>query len=92
MPASRLPEELDTAAQLLRCAHNEPRAHLHGWRNSSVATSQRPLPRSGLGQAISYMLELWPGLTQFLENPLIPLDNNPVERALRGLVVGRKNH
>jgi transposase len=38
------------------------------------------------------MQELWPGLIRFLDDPLIPLDNNPVERALRGLVVGRKNH
>lgn len=56
------------------------------------AESQAVLPRSGLGQAIRYMRELWPGLTRFLEDPRIPLDNNPVERALRGLVVGRKNH
>lgn len=39
------------------------------------------------------MQELWPGLTCFLDNPLIPLDNNAVvELALRGLGVGRKNH
>lgn len=56
------------------------------------AGSQRALPRSGLGQAIAYMAELWPGLTRFLDAPLIPLDNNAVERALRNMVVGRKNH
>ena len=27
-----------------------------------------------------------------LEDVIVPLDNNPAERALRGLVVGRKNH
>jgi transposase len=56
------------------------------------AESQTVLPKSGLGQAIGYMKALWTGLTRFLDDPLIPLDNNPVERALRGLVVGRKNH
>jgi transposase len=56
------------------------------------AMSQRPLPQSGLGKAIHYLLGLWPGLTRFLEDPRIPLDNNAVERALRGVVVGRKNH
>ena len=56
------------------------------------AGSQRALPRSGLGQAVHYLLELWPGLTRFLDDARIPLDNNPVERALRGVVVGRKNH
>jgi transposase len=52
----------------------------------------KTLPESGLGKAIKYMLGLWPGLTRFLDNPAIPLDNNATERALRGLVVGRKNH
>ena len=50
------------------------------------------LPESGLGKAIKYMLRLWPGLTRCLDDPTIPLDNNATERALRGLVVGRKNH
>ena len=38
------------------------------------------------------MLGLWPGLTRFLDDPRIPLDNNATERGLRGMVVGRKNH
>ncbi len=50
------------------------------------------LPKSKMGKAISYMLKLWKGLTRFLEDPRIPLDNNAAERALRGIVVGRKNH
>jgi transposase len=35
---------------------------------------------------------LWPGLTRFLDDPRIPLDNNHTERGLRGVVLGRKNH
>lgn len=50
------------------------------------------LPESGLGQAIKYMAGMWAGLTRFLDNPLIPLDNNHAERGLRGVVLGRKNH
>jgi transposase len=56
------------------------------------ALSQHGLPRSDFGLAVRYLLERWPGLTLFLEDARIPLDNNPVERALRGPVVGRKNH
>jgi transposase len=62
-------------------------AEIRAW-----AHQQRPLPESSLGRAISYMLGLWPGLTRFLEDPRIPLDNNATERGLRGMVVGRKNH
>ncbi len=56
------------------------------------AEAQRLLPQSSLGKAVRYMVGLWPGLTRFLEDARIPLDNNTVERALRGMVVGRKNH
>lgn len=50
------------------------------------------LPQGRLGQALSYMLNLWSALSLFLTDPRIPLDNNRTERGLRGLVVGRKNH
>jgi transposase len=56
------------------------------------AMAQRPLPESGLGKAVGYMLGLWKGLTLFLEDPRVPLDNNRTERGLRGVVIGRKNH
>ena len=38
------------------------------------------------------MLKRWAALTRFVDNPLIPLDNNAAERSLRGPVVERKNH
>jgi transposase len=50
------------------------------------------LPESGLYKAIGYMLNMWPGLVLFLDDPTIPLDNNGTERAARGPVLGRKNH
>jgi len=56
------------------------------------AMAQRALPESGLGRAMAYMFGIWKGLTLFLDDPRIPLDNNLAERGLRGLVVGRKNH
>ena len=56
------------------------------------AHEPRALPESSLGKAIAYMLGLWPGLTRFLDDARIPLDNNATERGLRGMVVGRKNH
>lgn len=56
------------------------------------AIAQRALPKSSMRKAIDYMLGHWKGLTRFVEDPLIPLDNNDTERMLRGVVVGRKNH
>jgi transposase len=54
--------------------------------------ARKALPRSSLGRSIGYTLELWPGLTRFLVDPAIPIDNNHTERAMRGVAVGRKNH
>ena len=34
----------------------------------------------------------WGRLTAFLEDPAVWLDNNPTERAMRGPVIGRRNH
>jgi transposase len=50
------------------------------------------LPRSGLGKATAYTLNLWEGLTEFLKDPKIPLSNNLAERVLRNPVKGRDNY
>lgn len=54
--------------------------------------SQRGLPKSGLRGAIDYTLGHWKGLTVFLSDPFVPLTNNQTERAMRSVVLGRKNH
>lgn len=56
------------------------------------ALVQGGLRRSDFGKAVAYVLSHWAGLTLFLQDAAVPLDNNPAERALRGLVMGRKNH
>jgi transposase len=51
----------------------------------------RTEPNSGLGKAISYLLNHWPKLTLFLSQPGAPIDNNIVERALKKAILNRKN-
>jgi transposase len=48
--------------------------------------------RSGLAEAIRYTLTRWPALCRFLEDGRIDLDTNTVERAIRPVTLGRKNH
>lgn len=50
------------------------------------------LPQSALRKALVYMGGMWQGLQVFLDDPNVELDNNRVERSLRGVVLGRKNH
>lgn len=45
-----------------------------------------------IGNAAAYTVANWDKLTRFVDDARIPLDNNATERALRGPVVGRKNH
>ena len=56
--------------------------------------AQLPLvPGHGaLAEAIRYALARWPALTRFLGDGRIELDTNPVERAIRPVALGRKNH
>jgi transposase len=61
----------------------------HSW----LETQLPRLPQSGkLAEAIRYALSRWTGLTRFLEDGKIELDTNPVERAIRPVALGRKNH
>lgn len=78
---------LDKIAEV-RTAHSKPLTDaLLQW-----ARDQRGLPGSKLREAIGYMTSNWSGLTRFLTEPRAPLSNNAAERAMRGPVVGRKNH
>lgn len=49
------------------------------------------LPKSKLAIAIGYFLSLIPYLQNYIEHPFARLDNNPAERALKLVVIGRKN-
>jgi len=82
----------DAAAQDLRRQLRQERSRAVLDQIWQWATVQVGLPRSDFGKAVRYMLERWAGLTCFVDDPRVPLDNNAAERALRGPVVGRKNH
>ena len=54
--------------------------------------SQAVLETLSIGKAAAYVIANWERLNRFTQDPRIPLDNNATERAIRGPVVGRKNH
>jgi len=49
-------------------------------------------PSGGLADAIRYVLARWDSLCCFLDDGRVELDNNTVERAIRPVTLGRKNH
>jgi transposase len=81
----------DETAQALRHALRQEKSAPIVKEIRAFALSQGGLRRSDFGKALRYMLQHWDGLTLFLKDPKIPLDNNAAERVLRGPVVGRKN-
>ena len=88
----RIEREIEDEPPDVRLCIRQQRAgpvvqEIHRW-----ALQQRALPQSPLGKAIAYLGKHFDGLRVFLTDPDVPLDNNRTERALRGVVLGRKNH
>ena len=54
--------------------------------------AQQPKLPEACAKVLRSLRNHWQGLTLFVENPDLPMDNNQAERALRGPVVGRKNY
>lgn len=63
---------------------------LRAWMNDQIDT-KKVEPNSGLGKAISYMLNHWEPLTLFLRAEGAPLDNNLCEQILKRAILHRKN-
>jgi transposase len=56
-----------------------------------IDETPRYLPGDGIKKAINYCASHWTDLTTFLKDLSLPLSNNDAERALRHVVLGRKN-
>ena len=50
------------------------------------------LPKSSIGEAMAYTLNLWPRLKRYLDNGLYEIDNNLIENTIRPIAIGRKNY
>ena len=78
------------ARQTMRQSATRPLvAALKAWLDQQL---DRLPPRGGLADAIRYALSRWDALCCFLDDGRIELDTNTVERAIRPVTLGRKNH
>jgi transposase len=83
----------DTAADALRLRLRQEQAlpilaALRTWLDEQAA---RVLPKSPMGQAITYALNQWDALQRYTTAGFLAIDNNVAERAMRAIAVGRKN-
>lgn len=63
-------------------------AELQAW----LLASQRTVAAgSGTAKAIDHALKRWPALQRYAGSGSLPIDNNPVENAIRPIAIGKKN-
>lgn len=59
------------------------------WLDQTLAATSQA---GGLAKAIKYTLNHWQALNRYLEEGRLNIDNNPAERLMRCIAVGRKNY
>ena len=70
---------------------SQSRMVVERFHRALVRVQTRSLPRSLLGTAIAYALGQWPGMTVYLDDGRVEVDNNLVENAIRPTALGKKN-
>jgi transposase len=61
-------------------------------KTTAAAQLADPQLRQPCRKVLVSLQEHWTGLTRFVADPRIPMDNNASERSLRGAALGRKNY
>lgn len=54
--------------------------------------SYKVLPKSTIGKAIAYALNIYDNLNRYVLNGKFEIDNNNIENVVRPLALGRKNY
>ena len=71
------------------------REHAESWaeeiRRECAALSKVALPKSALGQAAAYTLNMWAKLRRCFDHADVELSNNLAENSMRPIALGRKN-
>jgi transposase len=75
-----------------RVANAELRQTVAAMQAQAVAELADPHLATPCRGVLASLQEHWEGLTRFLDDPRIPLDNNASERQARGPALGRKNY
>ena len=61
------------------------------FKAKAEALSEVYLKKGMMKKALYYTLNNWDALTRFMDHAELPLDNNPVENAIRPFTLGRRN-
>jgi transposase len=80
-----------TAGERLELRQLQSRPILDQLHDYLLEIEAEVLPKSPEGRAVRYTLKNWAALTRYCEDGDLQIDNNAVERAIRGIAVGRAN-
>lgn len=61
---------------------------LHDWLITQRVKSAKG---TNLTRALDYILNRWSAISRYVESGSLPIDNNPVENAIRPITLGRRN-
>ena len=64
---------------------------LKEFRTWLLEQQKTALPKSPIGQAIAYAVNHWRALCNYCREGFLKIDNNTAERAIKPMVIGRKN-
>jgi transposase len=79
----------DKGRHVYRQQHAKPVVEaFHAWLRE---LQPKVMGSSGTAKAIEYCLRRWDSLARYLDDGRYPIDNNPVENAIRPIALGRKN-
>jgi transposase len=87
-------QEMRGQPAALRCSVRQARARpllgsLRHWMEKALGSLST---KSETAAAIRYALSHWRALTRYVDDGLLEIDNSAAERALRAVVLGRKNY
>ena len=78
----------DERYEVRQCETQPVLERLHQW---AATTLPKVAPKTPLGKALAYLLVHWDGLTRFLDDGRLEVDNNRAENAIRPFTLGRRS-
>ncbi len=78
------------AAERLAARRQESQQQVDHLKDVIVTIARTALPSSVLGDACSYAQNQWEHLTAFMRDGRVEIDQNAIERTIRGIAMGRR--
>jgi transposase len=78
-------------AERLHMRQTQSQSIMNDWHQWMTLQRSKLTANSATAKAIDYSLKRWQGLSQFLHDASVPIDNNRIENLIRPIAIGRNN-